>query len=75
MKKKVVIGLSIFCVVFISGYIYIVASIERITSSQDDLIMLHRVEMLRERLLIQVKRVQTDLHLMNTRHARGVIAQ
>ena len=72
MKKKVVIGLSIFCVVFISGYIYIVASIERITSSQDDLIMLHRVEMLRERLLIQVKRVQADLHLMNTRHARGV---
>lgn len=72
MKKKIVVGLSIFSLLFVSGYIYIVISIEGITSSMDNLILLHQVEILREHLLIQVKRVQADLTLKNTRHARGV---
>jgi signal transduction histidine kinase len=54
------------------GGIYIVVAIEKGTSTLDKLIVLHRVEILREHLLIQVKRVESDLSLRNTRHARGV---
>jgi len=58
--------------VFIVTGSYIIASIERTTSNLDNLIRLHQVEILREHLLIQIKRVQYDLSLRGTRHARGV---
>jgi signal transduction histidine kinase len=72
MKKKIVIGLGILSIIFIAGGIYIIATIERATSTLNDVIELHQVEILREHLLIQIKRVQSDLYLKNTRYARGV---
>ena len=72
MKKKIIIGLSIFAFFFLLGGIYIIASIETSTSTLDNLIKLHQVEILRERLLIQLKRVQNDLNLRNTLHARSI---
>jgi signal transduction histidine kinase len=72
MKKKIVIGLSIFSLIFLLGSIYIITNIERATSRMDNLIELHQVEILREYLLIQIKRVQSDLNLKNTRYAIGV---
>ena len=72
MKKKIVIGLSIFSLIFLLGSIYIITNIERATSTMDNLIKLHQVEILREHLLIQIKRVQSDLNLKNTRYAIGV---
>jgi signal transduction histidine kinase len=72
MKKKIVIGLSIFSLIFLLGSIYIITNIERATSTMDNLIKLHQVEILREHLLIQIKSVQSDLNLKNTRYARGV---
>ncbi len=72
MKKKILIGLSIFSLFFLISGIYIISTIETVTSRLDKLIILHQVEILREHLLIQIKRVQSDLFLKNTRYARGI---
>ncbi len=72
MKKRIVIGLSIFSLIFLLGGIYIIFTIEKTTSSLDKLITLHQVEILREHLLIHIKRVQSDINLKNTRYARGI---
>ncbi len=72
MKKKIIIGLGIFSMFFLIAGIYIISTIETVTSKLDKLIVLHQVEILRERLLIQIKRVQSDLSLKNTRYARGI---
>ena len=72
MKKKIIIGLSIFALIFFLGGIYIIVTIEKTTNKFDQLIELHQVEILREHLLIQIKRVQTDLTVKDTRFARDV---
>jgi signal transduction histidine kinase len=72
MKKKIIIGLSIFALFFLVGGTYIIVTIETVTSRLDRLITLHQVEILREHLLIQIKRVQADLNLRNTRYARSM---
>jgi two-component system sensor histidine kinase AtoS len=71
MKKKIIIGLSIFSLIFFLGGIYIVYTVQRATSKLDQLITLHEVEIMRENLSIGVKRVQADLSLQNTHYARG----
>jgi two-component system sensor histidine kinase AtoS len=71
MKKKIIIGLSIFSLIFFVGGIYIVYTVQRATSKLDQLITLHEVEIMRENLSIGVKRVQADLSLQNTHYARG----
>ncbi len=72
MKKKIVVGLSLFSLVFFMGGIYIIFTVERATSKLDRLITLHQVEILREHLLISIKRVQQDIDLKDTRYARGM---
>ena len=72
MKKRIIIGLSIFALIFFLGGVYIIFTIERTTSKFNKLIELHQVEILREHLLIQIKRVQTDVNIKNTRFAREV---
>jgi len=72
MKKKIIIGLSIFALFFLVAGTYIILTIETVTSRLDKLITLHQVEILREHLLIQIKRVQADLNLRNTRYARSM---
>ncbi len=70
MKKKILAGLLLYSVIFIAGGIYIVVAIESGTTRLDRLIRLHQVEILREHYLIQIKRVQTDVALRNTRHSQ-----
>ncbi|MCL5024671.1 MAG: PAS domain S-box protein [Nitrospirae bacterium] len=72
MKRKIIITLGIASLLFIGAGIYIVVSIENTTSELDNLIKLHQVEILREHLLIRIKRVQSDLNLKGTRYARGI---
>ncbi len=72
MKKKIIIGLSIFVMFFLMGGIYIITTIETVTSRLDNLIKLHQVEILREHLLIQIKRVQSNLYLKNTLNAMTI---
>lgn len=72
MKKKVIIALSAISLLFLLGGIYTITSIERATEKLDHLIQLHQVEILREHLLIQIKRAQLDLYLRGTRYARSI---
>jgi PAS domain S-box-containing protein len=72
MKRRIIIGLSIFAVIFFVGGLYIAYSITQATGTLDRLIVLHQVEILREHLLLEIKKVQADLNLKNTRYARSV---
>lgn len=72
MKKKIIIALGAFFLIFLLSGVYIVTTIETATTKLDNLIRLHRIEILREHLLIQLKRAQSDLYLKNTRYARSI---
>ena len=67
MKKRIVFGLVIFTSVFVLGGIYLVVTIEKTTSTLNNLIELHRVEILREQLLMNARRIQSGLALRYTR--------
>lgn len=71
MRKKVLAGLVVLLAVFVVGGTYVVVTIESGASRLDELIKLHQVEILRENYLIQIKRVQSDLALRNTRYSRN----
>lgn len=72
MKRKIILGLGTFSLLILLCGIFIIWSIEKATGELDTLITLHQVEILRESLLIQIKRVQSDLHLKNTRYSKGM---
>jgi signal transduction histidine kinase len=74
MKKKIILGVLSFSLFFLVSGIFIVISIERGISNLDNLIKLHKVELLREHLLIDLRRVQSDIQLKNTRYAKGAAA-
>ncbi len=71
MKRKIVLGLSIYSVIFLLAGVYVVQTIRTATADLDKLITLHQVEILREHYLLQIKRVQSDLTLMDTRYSRS----
>lgn len=72
MRKRIFISLIAFSLFSMAAGLYIVYSIDRTTGRHSDLVMLHQVEILREKLLIQIKKVQADLNLKNTRFARDI---
>jgi signal transduction histidine kinase len=72
MKRKIIIGLAVYSAVFLLAGVYITRTIHTATKDLDRLITLHQVEILREHYLLQVKRVQSDLTLMDTRHMRDL---
>ncbi|OIP36462.1 MAG: hypothetical protein AUK27_01615 [Deltaproteobacteria bacterium CG2_30_66_27] len=72
MKKKILIGLGILSLLFMLIGAYVIVTVDRATSRLDHLVKLHQVEILREHLLLQIKRVQSDLAWSGTRYASGV---
>jgi two-component system sensor histidine kinase AtoS len=74
MKKKLIIGLGIFALIFSVGGVFAILTIKKTTSTLTNLITLHQVEMSREHLLLKIKKVQSDLALKNTRYAKGTDA-
>ncbi len=72
MRKRVLIVVALFSILSILGGLYIIHSLSRATTIQGNLITLHQVEILREHLLIQIKKVQGDLTLKGTRHERDI---
>lgn len=70
MKKRIVIGMIAYSLVFLMGGGYLVYTIEVSREKLDRLITLHQVEILREHYLIQIKKVQADLLLRETPYAR-----
>jgi signal transduction histidine kinase len=71
MKRRIIIGLSAYALLFLVVGLYIVYTIQTGTTRLNDLIRLHQVEILREHFLIQIKKVQTDLALRNSRFSRS----
>ena len=69
MKKRIILGLAIFTSIFVLGGIYLIITIEKATSTLNNLIELHQVEHLRVQLLIYVKETQSDLALQHTQFA------
>jgi signal transduction histidine kinase len=72
MRRRIVFSLIFVALFFVITGTYIIMRIETSTSALDKLIQLHQVEILREDLLLKIKRVQSNLILKNTRHARGL---
>ncbi len=70
MRKRIIIGLGLHAIIFIAGGLYILQIIEGATARLDNLIQLHQVEIMREHYLNQIRRVQADLTLRGTQHAR-----
>jgi len=70
MKRKLILGLVLITTIFCGGSAYIAYTIESSTSRLNDMIMLHQVEILREKYLLQIKRVQSNLLRRETRHTR-----
>ncbi|MGZ8450400.1 MAG: sensor histidine kinase [Candidatus Deferrimicrobiaceae bacterium] len=71
MKRKIVLGLAIYSVLFSLAGAYVVLTIRTATAELDKLITLHQVEILREHYLLQIKKVQSDLTLMDTPYSRS----
>jgi len=71
MKRKVVIGLAIYSIVFLLVGVYVIRTIQTSTTELDKLITLHQVEILREHYLLQIRKVQSDLTLMDTPYSRA----
>ena len=71
MKRKIVLELAIYSVVFSLAGVYVIRTIRTATAELDKLITLHQVEILREHYLLQIKKVQADLTLMDTPYSRS----
>lgn len=70
MKKHILIGLALMLACFITGGIYIVASIHEVTNKLQNIVSLHKVEFIRVNLEHHIKSVQSDLLLRGTPHQR-----
>jgi signal transduction histidine kinase len=71
MKRKIVLGLAIYSIVFSLAGVYVIRTIQTATTELDKLITLHQVEILREHYLLQIKKVQSDLTLIDTPYSRS----
>jgi signal transduction histidine kinase len=69
VKRRIIIGLACFTLIFFLGGIYIINAIQKTTSTLNDLIKLHQVEILREQLLSDAKLTLSDFAFQNTRYA------
>ncbi len=71
MKKKIILILSAVSLFFFLGGAYLIRAIDTTTSRFEEIIMFHRVEILRENLLLEIRRVEADLYSQSTRHAES----
>ena len=72
MKKKIYFGLFCLILCFLAGGLYIGTSIDKVTKQLEKIIVLNKVEFLRENLQNKVVLVQSDLMLKDTPHSRKV---
>lgn len=70
MKKKIVIGLSILFLLFLSGALMTVFYIKSTTSRLDNLIRLHKVGIQREDLVIKIQQVASDRNALGSRYSQ-----
>lgn len=74
MKTKIIIFFSISVLLAVIGGTYLLMMNERRITDSDYLIMLHEVEIMRERLLLDIRTVESDLYSQWSRHPASNIA-
>jgi two-component system sensor histidine kinase AtoS len=74
MKKKIIIVLSVVSLLFFLGGIYLIRAIDTNASRFDNIIMFHQIEILRERLLLNIRGVQADVYSQGTMHQESTDA-
>ena len=72
MKKKILISIFLFSLIFLASGTYIIVTIVSAGNRMEELIKLHQIEILREHLALEIRRAQSDLYLRNTRFERRV---
>ena len=72
MKRLIITAVIIFCLINTLVGVYVILSMEHATSKLNYVISLHQIELLREHLLIYLKKVQSDLSLQNTTHETSI---
>ncbi|MCG6916050.1 MAG: PAS domain S-box protein [Deltaproteobacteria bacterium] len=72
MKKLIITVIVIFCLINTLVGAYVIVSMEDATSKLNYVISLHQIEILREHLLLYLKKVQSDLGLKNTLHESSI---
>ena len=72
MRKLVITVVIIFCLINTLVGVYVIISMEHATSKLNYVISLHQIELLREHLLIYLKKAQSDLNLRNTTHETSI---
>jgi two-component system sensor histidine kinase AtoS len=74
MKVKIIIFFSISVLLAVIGGAHLLIMNERRIADSDYLIMLHEVEIMRERLLLNIRAVEADLYSQSTRHPASIDA-
>jgi len=74
MKKQIILLLSISILLAVAAGTYLLILIERRSTAYAALILLHQVEILRERLLLDIRKVEADLYSQSTRNPESVEA-
>ncbi|HEX9114404.1 MAG TPA: PAS domain S-box protein, partial [Nitrospirota bacterium] len=74
MKKKILVFLALSLLLASAVGTYLLVTIERRATDLNELIILHEVEILRERLLLDIRRVEADLYSQDTRHPESIDA-
>jgi PAS domain S-box-containing protein len=72
MKKLIITVVIIFCLINTLVGVYVIIGMEHATAKLNYVISLHQIEILREHLLIYLKKVQSDLSLKNTSHEASI---
>lgn len=71
MKKKIVIILIVAYLFALIGSASLLVLIDHAATNYDELIMLHQLEILRQQLLLEIRKVEVDLYSQNTRHPQS----
>jgi len=71
MKKKIVLGLSVFAIMFFLGGVYIVTTMEATVSELRSLADLHHNVAFRKELLTNIEKIQNNIKLKGTRYAEN----
>jgi len=74
MKIKIIIFLVISTLLAVAGGAYLLIMNERRIADADYLIMLHEVEIMRGRLLLEIRAVESDLYSQSSRHPASMDA-
>ncbi len=67
MKRKIIIAVSVTCLLAFIGAAVLVAMISHSALNFNELIKLHQVEILRQHLLLDIRRVEADLYSQSTK--------